>query len=56
MRREFEEERLRLQEERKKGGHTAQRAANVGPLQSTLQLMHLSIWNLQFCNNSAPSG
>ena len=31
MRREFEEERLRLQEERKKGGHTAQRAANVGP-------------------------
>lgn len=32
MRREFEEERQRLQEQRKKGGHTAQRAANVSAL------------------------
>ena len=32
MRREFEEERQRLQEQRKKGGHTAQRAANVSTL------------------------
>ena len=32
MRREFEEERQRLQEQRKKGGHTAQRAANVRTL------------------------
>lgn len=29
MRREFEEERQRLQDQRKKGGHTAQRTANV---------------------------
>lgn len=29
MRREFEEERQRLQDQRKKGGHTAQRAAKV---------------------------
>lgn len=40
MRREFEEERLRLQEERKKGGHTAQRAANVGLAQPPSRLMH----------------
>ena len=40
MRREFEEERLRLREERKKGGHTAQRAANVGLLQPSCYLMH----------------
>jgi hypothetical protein len=29
MRREFEAERMRLQEQRRKGGHTAQRAASV---------------------------
>ena len=38
MRREFEDERQRLQEQRKKGGHTAQRAANVSiPQGSVLQ-------------------
>ena len=47
MRREFEEERLRLQEERKKGGHTAQRAANVGPLHLTFKLTHLSLCDWQ---------